>query len=79
MNFLASQCLYDMFEGDFPAVKFYEFYSLNYFCTNFDSAIFVDIGMLNDAAIDFSNQCLNRYDEEYNSYDQQPVKTKTTK
>ena len=66
-----------MFEGDFPAVEFYELYPLNNLCANFDSAIFVDICILNNLTVDFPNQSLKGDDGEDYSDDQQARRAKT--
>ena len=50
-------------ESYLPTVKFYEFYSFDYFRTDLDPSIFVDIDLLHDAAIHFAHQDLQGQEE----------------
>ena len=64
-------------ESYLPTVKFYEFYSFDYFRTDLDPPILVDIDLLHNIAIHLAHQYLQGQEENNHGCDQDTRPTET--
>ena len=66
-----------MLESYLPTVKFYEFYAFDYFGTNLDSSVLVDIDLLYNVSIHLAHNNLQRQEEYNHGCDQDARPTET--